>query len=51
MKKIINTIVMISALAVMLCGCQKSENKKISKQGFYFDTIIQITLYGTEDEQ
>ncbi len=51
MKKIINTIVMISALAVMLCGCQKSENKKISKQGFYFDTIIQITLYGTDDEQ
>ena len=42
---------MISALAVMLCGCQKSENKKISKQGFYFDTIIQITLYGTDDEQ
>lgn len=51
MKKIINTIVMISALAVILCGCQKSENKKISKQGFYFDTIIQITLYGTDDEQ
>ena len=51
MKKIINTIVIISALAVMLCGCQKSENKKISKQGFYFDTIIQITLYGTDDEQ
>ena len=36
MKKIINTIVMISALAVMLCGCQKSENKKISKKGLHF---------------
>lgn len=51
MKKFISTIIMISVLAIMLCGCQKKEDKKISKQGFYFDTIIQITLYGTDDEQ
>lgn len=36
-------------LFVMLCsGCAGSP-KKVSKSGFYFDTIITITLYGTED--
>ena len=44
-------IVMCAVLMVsMMTGCQRSSSEeKVSKQGFYFDTIIQITLYGTSD--
>lgn len=34
----------------LLTGCSINEPKTVSRSGFYFDTIIQITLYGTEDE-
>lgn len=41
--------VLAVCLFVMLCsGCAGSP-KKVSKSGFYFDTIITVTLYGTED--
>ncbi len=30
-------------------GCAR-EQEKVSKTGFYFDTVITITLYGTSDE-
>lgn len=32
----------------LLSGCSKGQ-KRVSKNGFYFDTIITITLYGTDD--
>ena len=32
-----------------LQGCQ-AEEQKVSKTGFYFDTVINVTLYGTSDE-
>jgi thiamine biosynthesis lipoprotein len=34
----------------LLQGCGTSGQQKISKSGFYFDTIITISLYGTSDE-
>jgi thiamine biosynthesis lipoprotein len=34
----------------LLQGCGQSEVQKVSKTGFYFDTVITITLYGTADE-
>lgn len=34
----------------LLQGCSTSGNQKVSRTGFYFDTIITITLYGTNDE-
>lgn len=37
-------------LLALLTGCSGTE-KKVSKSGFYFDTIITITLYGTTDEK
>lgn len=33
----------------MLTGCTRQQNK-VSKNGFYFDTIITITLYNTKDD-
>ncbi|MCM1266336.1 MAG: FAD:protein FMN transferase [Bacteroidales bacterium] len=39
---------LISA-AVLLNGCAKN-TEPTSRTGFYFDTVIQITLYDTEDE-
>jgi thiamine biosynthesis lipoprotein len=37
-------------LLPVLSGCADNSDKKVSKSGFYFDTIITITLYGTDDE-
>ncbi len=39
-------LVIISAI---LSGCARN-TEPISRTGFYFDTVIQITLYDTEDE-
>ena len=43
---------MLAAITGSLSACESKPNdqQKVSKQGFYFDTIIQITLYGTTDE-
>ena len=41
---------MLALLCGLLSGCSQ-ETKKVSKEGFYFDTIITITLYGTTDEK
>lgn len=38
-------------LASLLQGCSTTKDRKISKSGFYFDTIITITLYGTDNEE
>lgn len=42
------TTVLILA-SIMLAGCARN-TEPISRTGFYFDTVIQITLYDTEDE-
>lgn len=44
------TLISVLALAfALLTGCAKNI-EPISRTGFYFDTVIQITLYDTEDE-
>lgn len=49
-----NTVIRICCLAVSitavwtLSGCKRN-TEPITRTGFYFDTIIQITLYDTED--
>lgn len=44
------TLILVLALAfALLTGCAKNI-EPISRTGFYFDTVIQITLYDTEDE-
>ena len=47
-KKIIAVLLILSMSFSLICGCS-NKNSKVSKSGFYFDTIINITLYGTTD--
>lgn len=48
--KLSAALILILALAfALLTGCAKNI-EPISRTGFYFDTVIQITLYDTEDE-
>ena len=50
--KIAHPAVLLTILiAILLCltGCSRN-TQPISRTGFYFDTVIQITLYDTEDE-
>lgn len=50
-KKTHNKYIFLCFLLIfLLCGCSQN-NTPISKTGFYFDTVIQITLYDTRDEQ
>lgn len=44
------TCVLLLFISSVISGCA-SDEKKISKTGFYFDTIITITLYGTDNEK
>ena len=38
----------LSLISAILTGCTKNI-EPISRTGFYFDTVIQVTLYDTED--
>lgn len=49
-NRMIGIFLLTTLLCGLLSGCS-SEPKKVSKEGFYFDTIITITLYGTDDEK
>ena len=47
---LITTLTAVLALtSVILIGCTRN-TEPISRTGFYFDTVVQITLYDTEDE-
>ena len=53
MKKKISfiiTICLISVLLYVFTNLHSDADTKVTKSGFYFDTIISITLYGTADE-
>ena len=53
LKHLIPVLLVLAAITGSLSACESKPNdqQKVSKQGFYFDTIIQITLYGTTDEK
>lgn len=40
---------LVLLIIMTLCGCHLPANEPISKSGFYFDTMIQITLYDSKD--
>lgn len=46
-KKYISVALIIILLIQLLTGCS-NKNNPVSKTGFYFDTVITITLYGSE---
>ena len=49
-KSIILFLLVSLTLSFMSQGCSFSSAKKETKDGFYFDTIISITLYGNTSE-
>ena len=53
LKHLVPVLLALATITGSLSACELKPNaqQKVSKQGFYFDTIIQITLYGTTDEK
>lgn len=55
MKKTYNQLILILFIMILICptfsGCGTSDNTPVSDTGFYFDTVVTITLYGTENEK
>lgn len=52
MKKTFRFVGVLLALLLSVSGCGGTEDaaeQKVSKSDFYFDTVITITLYGTDD--
>ena len=47
-KKMMSLFLCLLLLTASLLGCGTTQ-KKVSKTGFYFDTMITVTLYGTND--
>lgn len=47
-KRILFVCLSIVIYAITLCGCS-SQTKTVSESAYYFDTIITITLYDTDD--
>lgn len=42
---------LISLVSVFFSGCTARKQEPISRTGFYFDTVISITVYSSEDEK
>ncbi|MBR4776262.1 MAG: FAD:protein FMN transferase [Lachnospiraceae bacterium] len=49
MRKIIISFILL-ILAGILTGCIDKPVKSVSGTGFYFDTVVSFTVYGTDDE-
>lgn len=47
--KHINKILALCMVVILFSGCSFGEKEPISKTGFYFDTVIQITIYDSDD--
>ena len=50
MKQLYGFIV-LCIVTVLLCGCSVTTKEPLSKTGFYFDTVITITLYDSTKEE
>lgn len=46
--KLLRTLLLL-LISILLTGCNLSARDPITKSGFYFDTIIQITIYDSDD--
>lgn len=49
--KRLSRLVLLCLLLSILCGCSITTKEPLSKTGFYFDTVITITLYDSKDEE
>lgn len=43
--------ILVCFIMMFLCGCSITTKEPLSKTGFYFDTVITITLYDSKDEE
>lgn len=48
--KTLSITLIICFVIMTVSACGNRQNLSVSKNGLYFDTIIKITLYGTDDE-
>lgn len=44
-------IYVLFIIILLLCGCSITKKEPLSKTGFYFDTIITITLYDSKNDK
>ncbi len=49
MKKI-HTLSLLLMICILLCGCSVQNNEPISRTAIYFDTVISIKLYDSQDQ-
>ena len=47
----LNRLILLCSVIIFLCGCSMTTKEPLSKTGFYFDTVITITLYDSKDEE
>ena len=50
LKRITAILCTLIMLVPLLAGCTTVERKSVSRTFFMFDTVVSITLYGTDDE-
>lgn len=43
--------IVLCIVTVLLCGCSLTTKEPLSTTGFYFDTVITITLYDSKNEE
>ena len=47
----LNRLFLFGFVTLFLCGCSIASKEPLSKTGFYFDTVITITLYDSKNEE
>lgn len=45
------SLILASFMVFLLFGCSSQQQRQVSRSNFFFDTVITITLYGTQDEK
>lgn len=49
--KRLSRLILLCFIMILLCSCSITTKEPLSKTGFYFDTVITITLYDSKDEE
>ena len=49
--KRLSRLILLCFILILLCGCSITIKEPFSKTGFYFDTVMTITLYDSKDKE
>lgn len=49
--KRLSRLILLCFIMILLCSCSITTKEPFSKTGFYFDTVITITLYDSKDKE